>query len=161
MASFLLYFVTPNLGALCAAMRNGNKQLIPLRIEETGTGSSRCGNFRASPVVIRIGLFDDVDETFAANCIEPPPFHVVENFIGVARDIEGRYSGSRVCVEDDKLRRVATADEKSVIGFVQGDREVCGCSACFPCRGDFAFGAVDHGHVLCAWHVRKYSLSVF
>src|SRR4051794_16500047 len=124
MASFLLYFVTPNLGALCAAMRNGNKQLIPLRTEETGTGSSRCGNLRASPVVIRVGLFDDVDETFAANCVEAMPFRVVENFVGVPGDIEARYNGSRICVKDDKLRGIATGEEEPVIGFVQGDGEV-------------------------------------
>ncbi|MEY2574972.1 MAG: hypothetical protein QOF80_459 [Verrucomicrobiota bacterium] len=158
---FLLYLVTPNLGALCAAVRNCDKQFIPLRIEESGTGSPRCGNFRASSVMICVVLFDDVDETFTANRIEASPFRVVENFIGVAGDIEGRYNCSRVCIKNDKFRGIATGDEKPAIGFVQRDREVCGCSVCFPSRVDFAFGAIDHGHVLCAWHVRKDSPSVF
>jgi hypothetical protein len=121
----LSYLISANFGALAAVVGHRHEQSIALGHEKAGARSGCGRNFRDWFVMVRIGLLNDVDVTRSANHIEASPPGVVENFIGVAGNVDAGHSRSRVGVENDELRGIPARDKQPVVRFVEGQRKVC------------------------------------
>ena len=69
-------------------------------------------------IVIRIDLFDYIDETFAGRYVRPAVFLVVEDIIRITGTINHSNLFARLCIEHCKARWFAEANEQPVMRFV-------------------------------------------
>jgi hypothetical protein len=82
-------------------------------------------------------VLEHVDETVPATDVETLARRVVEEIVGVPDNLERLALLSRRGVEYESLRRPPTADEQSMIRFIERHRVVCPGRRDRPCADDF------------------------
>ena len=84
-------------------MRHSYEQSVTFQHEQSGARAIGGVDLSERFVSVRIGLLDDVDLACAADRVDPMPFAVIEDFIGIAGDIDLCNDLARVRVEDYQL----------------------------------------------------------
>ena len=86
---------------------------------------------------------------------------VVEDLIGIARDVDFRNHLTRFRFEHDELGWKTAPDKKPMISFIQSDRKISKGQVSFPRCDHFAFIAIDHCYLARGWNIYENTLPLF
>src|SRR5215510_4771681 len=100
-------------------MRDGDKQLSPIRNEETGPRAGSSLNLLDSRVVIRVLLIEDIHESPAANHIHPASGRVVKQIVCIVDDLERPGLPPGFGVNYEQPRRRPASDQQAMASFVE------------------------------------------
>jgi hypothetical protein len=153
--------VTTNLGLLRSAMRDGDKEFVSFGHEKSGACATRSIDFGSRLIVVRVSLLDGVDFARTANRINAMPLAVIEEFVGVTRDVDLGNDLAGVRIQDNQFRRQSAPNEESVIRLIERHRKIRKSQICFPRHDDCALFAIDHCYVARVRNIHEDSLSVF
>src|SRR2546429_7382976 len=117
--------ISADLGLLRPAMRNSYEQGVALWHKKSGARAVRRVDLGNSLVVAWISLLDDVDLTRSADRVDAVALVVVENVIGIARDVDLRDYVARFCVKHDKLCWKTAPVKQSMIRFIECHWKIC------------------------------------
>ena len=132
-----------DLGVLLTLFSHRGEKFPPLWNEEPGLRANGCRVSRNARVVVRIFLFESLQNADIGEHVNPASLRVVKKVIRLTCNLNGRNFLSSLCIKDQQPRRHPAAHEKTVMCFVERHRKVILCCANGPAGEDSALCNVN------------------
>src|SRR5438309_9806495 len=120
----LLGLKDADLSLLVSALRYGHIIPLQLRAEKASPSACRRLYFPQGLIAISRLLLHHIDRTFSTRYVQALPLSVIKQIIRITGNGGVRHRFAVCNIEHYQARRLAAADKKAVVGFVQGHGEV-------------------------------------